>query len=175
MPPTIPRVAAFVAAIALVAPATLTAQESGRIVGRAHLASSGTPVADLVVRVDGTTRGAVTDAEGRFQISAVPAGAHILVAQRVGLATLRHPVEVPASGTATVSLELREQATVVAPTIVSATRELQSRAEASATIDVMDGGEIRATRPAHPAQVMNRMAGVHVAELSGEGHSTAIR
>ncbi|HEY0970762.1 MAG TPA: TonB-dependent receptor [Gemmatimonadales bacterium] len=175
MPLAIPRAAAIAAVAALLIPTTLLSQESGRIVGRALLASSGTPVADLVVRVDGTTRGAVTDAEGRFQIAAVPAGAQTLVAQRVGLATLRQQVEVPAAGTATVRLELSEQATIVAPTIVSATRELQSRAEASATIDVMDGGEIRATRPAHPAQVMNRMAGVHVAELSGEGHSTAIR
>lgn len=155
-------------------PVTLAAQESGTVAGRALLAA-GTPVPDLIVRVEGSTRGALTDADGRFQIAGVPAGPQLLVAQRAGLATVREPVTVPAGGTVSVTLTLTAQATVIAPTVVSATRELQRRAEGSATIDVLDGAELRALRPAHPAQALNRMAGVHVAELSGEGHSTAIR
>ena len=72
-------------------------------------------------------------------------------------------------------LALREAAVVVAPVVVSATREEQKRAEGTSTIEVLDGAEIRRTRAAHPAQLMNRLAGVHVSELAGEGHSTAIR
>src|SRR5690606_9544886 len=99
------------AAALLAPPATLAAQESGTVAGRALMAA-GTPAADLIVRVEGTTRGALTDADGRFQITAVPAGARVLVAQRVGLATVREAVTVPAGGTVTVALTLTAQATV---------------------------------------------------------------
>lgn len=148
---------------------------TGIVEGRALHATAGTPLADVTVRMEGTTRGALTDAQGRFRIAGVPAGPAVLVAQRIGLATLRHDVAVPAAGSVTAELRLTEQATVIAPTVVSATRELQRRTDASATIDVLTGSELRASRPSHPGQVLNRMAGVHVAELSGEGHSTAIR
>jgi outer membrane receptor protein involved in Fe transport len=77
--------------------------------------------------------------------------------------------------TARASFALTEQAAVIAPVVVSATREQQRRGDASATIDVLDGAEIRRTRAAHPAQLLNRVPGVHVSELSGEGHSMAIR
>lgn len=66
-------------------------------------------------------------------------------------------------------------ATVLSATVITATRELQSRTATSATIDAVSGAEIARTRPGHPAQVLNRVAGVHISELSAEGHSTAIR
>src|SRR5689334_11997157 len=65
--------------------------------------------------------------------------------------------------------------TVIAPTIVTATGERQRRTESSATIDAASGGEIERTRASHPSGIMNRVAGVHVSELSAEGHSMAIR
>lgn len=65
--------------------------------------------------------------------------------------------------------------TVLTPTVVTATRERQLRTATSATIDAVSGAEIAKTRPAHPAELLNRVAGVHISELSAEGHSTAIR
>jgi len=66
-------------------------------------------------------------------------------------------------------------ATVLSATVITATRELQSRTATSTTIDAVSGAEIARTRPSHPAQLLNRVAGVHISELSAEGHSTAIR
>jgi outer membrane receptor protein involved in Fe transport len=66
-------------------------------------------------------------------------------------------------------------ATVLSATVITATRELQSRTATSTTIDAVSAAEIARTRPSHPAQLLNRVAGVHVSELSAEGHSTAIR
>lgn len=148
---------------------------TGEIVGRVRAATTGAALSDVMVRVTGTTRGAITDAEGRFRISVVPSGPREVAAQRAGLATRQDTVVVPAGGTVTLDITLAEEARLLAPTIVSATREIQRRADASATIDVLDGAELRHARPSHPADVMNRMAGVHVSTLSGEGHSMAIR
>src|SRR5688500_2898745 len=111
--------------------------------------------------VQGASRGAVSDALGRYRIAGLAAGRHTLVAQRVGLATERRFVEVTAGAIAKEDFTLREAATLVAPVIVSATREWQRRTEASATIDVLDGAEVRRTRASHPSGIMNRISGVH--------------
>jgi iron complex outermembrane recepter protein len=63
----------------------------------------------------------------------------------------------------------------LAPVTVTATREAVRRTAVSTTIDVLDGSEIRRTRAGHPGQLLNRIPGVRVSELSGEGHSMAIR
>lgn len=153
---------------------TPTPQQTGEITGRV-LNPDGHPVSDAVLQIEGTTRGTLSDNEGRFLIRAVPAGSHNLLVRRLGYATSSTPVTVTAGSTVTLNVVLTSQATVLVPTIVSATREMQRRADASATIDVLDGAEIRNSRPAHPADVLNRLAGVHVSVLTGEGHSMAIR
>jgi outer membrane receptor protein involved in Fe transport len=163
---------------------TPTATTAGRPTGAGTVEGrvttpAGAPLGDVLVLLESAApgaraRGAMTDEAGRFAVRDVPAGSYTLVARRVGLAEQRRAVSV-ASGTLRVDLTLAEQATVVAPVVVSATRETQRRAQASATIDVLDGAEVRLARAAHPAQILKRVPGVYVSQLSGEGHSMAIR
>ncbi len=63
----------------------------------------------------------------------------------------------------------------VAEITVTATREETPKAETAATVDALSDSEIRATKPAHPAEVLARVPGVHVNVTNGEGHMTAIR
>lgn len=69
----------------------------------------------------------------------------------------------------------RKRPTVLAPTVITGTGESQQRTESSATIDVVNRTDLERTRPSHPSGIMNRVPGVHISELSAEGHSTAIR
>ena len=151
------------------------AAQTGAVTGRIVSAASDEPLGDVQVRLDQTGLGTITGTDGRFSLSTVPPGIYVLIAQRLGLATERRAIVVDASMTASVELSMRDEATVIAPVVVSATRERRRRAEGSATIDALDGAEVRRARAAHPAALMNRLAGVHVSELSGEGHSMAIR
>jgi len=59
--------------------------------------------------------------------------------------------------------------------VVSASREVQRRAETAATINVIGAAEIARIRPTHPSELLNRMPGVWVNVTGGEGHMTAIR
>ncbi len=150
------------------------AQQMGVIVGRVVSAADATPVAGVVVRVEGSARAALTGEDGRYRIVGVPDGMHVLTAQRVGHATARATVTVGGEG-GVANFSLSSEASVMQPVVVSATRELQRRQDASMTIEAVDGVEVRLTRAAHPAGILNRVSGVHVSELSGEGHSMAIR
>jgi iron complex outermembrane receptor protein len=154
---------------------TAGASDVGAIAGRVVAPRTRAPLENVMVVVQGTPRGALTDAHGQFMIAGVPAGAHVVVARRVGLAEASRTVQVSGGATARVDFELGEQATVVAPVVVSATRETQRRTENSATVDVLDGAEVRLSRAAHPAQIMKRVPGVYVSQLSAEGSSVAIR
>lgn len=163
------------AALLVALPVTLVAQATGRVEGTVASRDDGMPLADVTVRVEGTTRGALTDAQGRFVLGALPTGRAVLVAVRVGLTAARETVTVAPGAAVTVRLRLAPAATTIAPVTVSATREAVRRGDLAVTIDALDGAEIRRTRAAHPAQLLNRLAGVRVTELGGEGHSTAIR
>jgi iron complex outermembrane receptor protein len=157
----------------LVLPAVLRAQ--GTIAGTIASARDNSPLADVTMFVAGLRRGAVTDADGHYRIQAVPAGQHRVVAQRVGFAPDTVSATVTESGVVTIDVKLKEAAVVVAPMVVAATRELQDRNDGSMTIDALAGQEVRVTRAGHPAEIMNKLAGVHMSQLSGEGHSMAIR
>jgi len=58
---------------------------------------------------------------------------------------------------------------------VTGTREETRQAETAETVGVINQQTIEATHPAHPAEIMERVPGVHVNVTNGEGHMTAIR
>ena len=166
----------FIAAATLLLSASvLRAQDVGTIEGTVRAAGSGAPLSDVVVLVQGTTRGSLTDAQGKFRIAAVPTGDRVVLTQLIGRARGSQPVRVTADSVARLEFSLAEVAAVIAPTVVSATREVQRRTDQSATIDVLDGSSIREVRAAHPSGIMQRLPGVHATQLSGEGLSMAIR
>ncbi|MCD6707597.1 MAG: TonB-dependent receptor [Thiobacillus sp.] len=58
---------------------------------------------------------------------------------------------------------------------VTGTREGELLSETPATVGIIKDQTLRETRPAHPKDILNQVPGVWVSNLSGEGHSTAIR
>ena len=166
-----------VAAVAtlLVSATILNAQDVGTIEGTVRATGNRAPLSDVDVLVQGTTRGSMTDAQGKFRIAAVPAGDRVVLTQLIGRERGSRAVRVTADSVTQVEFSLAEVAAVIAPTVVSATREVQRRTDQSATIDVLDGSSIREVRAAHPSGIMQRLPGVHATQLSGEGLSMAIR
>jgi iron complex outermembrane recepter protein len=153
----------------------LEAQDAGTVQGIVRATGSGTPLSDVAVLVQGTTRGGMTDAQGKYRIAAVPVGDRVVVARLIGRSRGEQTIHVTADSVARIDFSLAEVAAVIAPTVVSATREVQRRTDQSATIDVLEGASIREVRAAHPSGIMQRLPGVHATQLSGEGLSMAIR
>ena len=58
---------------------------------------------------------------------------------------------------------------------VTGTREESLKAETAETNDQLGQQEIQDTKPAHPAEILNRIPGVHINVTNGEGHMAAIR
>ena len=83
---SLPRL--LLAALAL--PAALFAQATGSVTGRVSDAATGRSLQGAVVRVLGTSATAYTDADGRFVLSALPAGplAQVVAVNRLDLRPL---------------------------------------------------------------------------------------
>jgi len=58
---------------------------------------------------------------------------------------------------------------------VTVTGEAKSTKELTSTVHVVTDTELKRLKPAHPSEVLNRQAGVHINTVGGEGHMTAIR
>jgi TonB-dependent SusC/RagA subfamily outer membrane receptor len=75
---------------------------TGTITGRVIIAETGEPAVGAQVSVDNVSRGAVTDARGRFVITGIPAGAHALDVRTKGYSG-KEAVSVAAGEATTVS------------------------------------------------------------------------
>ncbi|HSH45620.1 MAG TPA: TonB-dependent receptor, partial [Longimicrobiales bacterium] len=166
--------AAMLCALALAVP--LHAQDaSGRVFGQVVAEESGEPLPGVRVYVRGTTRGNVTDRQGRFTIDRVPAGSQVVVFELLGMREERRSVRLPEGGEARLDVRLATEALAIADIVVSATREAQALARTPATVGVVQGDALREERPTHPSEVMDKVPGVWVNVTGGEGHMTAIR
>ena len=72
---------------------------AGSIRGIVYEAETGLPLSGVHVQLRGTTRGAVTDLEGRFMIERVPAGRHDLDLHMLGFSKQSVSVDITAAGT----------------------------------------------------------------------------
>src|SRR5688500_7808274 len=97
------------AMLAVLVPGVVVAQTTGQVTGRVT-GPDGRPIASATVTVAGTTLGALTNAEGRYTVAAVPAGSRTLLARRIGFAPGTQTVTVVTGRAATADFQLTPQA-----------------------------------------------------------------
>ena len=97
---------AFAGAIAI--PRALAAQDPGRgaVAGEIVEAGSGAPRPAVLVTVDGARRGALTDDAGRFAISDLVPGSHVVRVRQLGFVPQQRTIAVRAGATTTADFAL---------------------------------------------------------------------
>jgi iron complex outermembrane receptor protein len=91
--------------------------QTGRITGQI-LSSDGQPAEQVSVGLKGSSKGAISDAQGKFTLDKVKTGTHSLLISYVGLATQEKQVEVVAGETVNVAFTLTESANQLEEVIV---------------------------------------------------------
>ncbi|OGG46165.1 MAG: hypothetical protein A3F84_26155 [Candidatus Handelsmanbacteria bacterium RIFCSPLOWO2_12_FULL_64_10] len=109
-------------AVLAMAPSLAHAGSSGKLTGVVRdVSGHGLPGASVVL--EGTRRGAVTDAEGRFVILSVNPGVYSLSASLIGYTkVIKSRVEVNIDYTTTVDFQLKEEAVAASEVVVTAER-----------------------------------------------------
>lgn len=139
--------------------------------GRVLDADDRAPLAGVHVLAEHSTLGTVTDADGRFRLSA-PARPAALVFSFLGYQT--RTVDVPADG-APMTVHLEARLLDLQPVVVSASRAEERRTEAPVAVAALTARDLEAQKPDALHQALNTLPGVHMTDLGNEQHVMSIR
>jgi TonB-linked SusC/RagA family outer membrane protein len=145
----------------------LQAQASGTIQGRVVEASSRQPLAAVQVSVPGTQRGTLTDREGNFRISGVPAGQREIRAELIGFTSVNRSVTVTADGIATVEFEMRQAVIDLEEIVVTGVAGEMARAKLPFTVDRLTPAVLPVAATNAASMIAGKVAGAMVATSSG--------
>ena len=154
-----------------------TAVPAGTVRGRVIDKESGQPVISAQVTIVGTTLGALSNNEGNFTITGVPAGQVTVRAARIGYQPLTQVVTVTDNADASVSFSLERAIARLEEVVTTATGEM-SRREMGNVVATVHADSIT---KAAPITSMNellqaRTAGVQIIQGQGvTGSSSSIR
>ena len=118
----------------------------GSITGRVTDSASRVAVIRAVVSVDGDAKRATTDDEGRYRLSDVATGAHVLTVRRIGYAPTERLVMVPDGGNVVADFTLAAVASRLADVVTTVTGP-QRRLEVGNVIGVIDADSVVRSAP----------------------------
>ena len=152
---------------------------TGRISGIVTDAGTGAPLEAVQVSVAGTTIGTTTNAEGRYTIASVPAGAVTLQVRRIGYtAGGRSNVAVAAGQTATADFQLTVAARALDEVVVTGTAGGTQKRAIGNVVSTVNADSVLAVAPVGNINqlVGQRTAGVMMLPGTGQvGTGSAIR
>ncbi|MEM1127673.1 MAG: TonB-dependent receptor [Bacteroidota bacterium] len=142
-------------------------------------ADDGAPLAGVNVRVDGTTLGAATAADGTVALSGIPAGAQTLVFSFVGFKTIRRTLTFPRADPDQIDVVYLEEAEGDLEEIaVSATRTSRTIADQPTRVETIAGEEIDekiSMEPSNITMLLNESPGIMVQQTSAVSGGASIR
>ena len=160
-----------------VLPAVARAQTgTGTITGTVRNTLPGVPLANAQISIPGTTLGAITNANGAFTLTAVPAGTQVVRARLIGYQPTERTVSVTAGATATVAFALPVSAIALDEIVVTGTGGSARKREVGNSIGQVKVSDVPEV-PTNLSQMLSgRVAGVTVGGGVGNaGSGSAIR
>lgn len=158
---------AFVATIGL--GATAAGQQTGTVQGVIVDASSSQPLAGVQVVIEGTDRTTITNDQGRYMITGVPAGEHTLVVETLGYSGVSVSVTVTAGQTTTINLTLEPSAIALQQLVVTGVSGgAVERAKVPFSVTRVDATQMPVPAAVDPmTQLQGRVPGANIAAISG--------
>ncbi|MCA9738604.1 MAG: TonB-dependent receptor [Gemmatimonadota bacterium] len=144
------------------------AAQQGTLNGRVVDAETGTPVQDVAIEVLGTgdaqAAGVLGNANGQFRLSLV-SGTYSIVASRIGYESARvDGVSIAAGETTDLTIELRSNAFVLNPIVVTASRRQEKALESPASVTIVGAEAIEERAALSPVEHVKALPGVDVAQ-----------
>lgn len=148
-------------------------QTTGTVVGRVVDGATQQPLSGVTVQVG--TRGALTQATGRYIVVGVPAGTHDVTATMIGYATATQSVTVTAGSTATVDINMDAQAVDLSELVVVAYGQ-QRAGNITGSVKQVTPGDFNKGRIVSPQQlIQSKVSGVQIVDSNEPGGGSSIR
>jgi len=154
------------------------AQSTGAVRGTVTDAGGSAPVGQVQVYVVGTRRGTVTQENGRFLITGIPAGQVTLRAQKLGYAPTQSSVTLAGNDTVNVDFRLSAAALALDEVVVTGTPGATEKRVLGNTVSTVKADELTKDTPIPTVTelLQGRAAGINVTSNSGSvGTSATIR
>ena len=159
-------------------PLTAFAQE-GAVTGTVEDAKTGETLPGVQVVIAEVSMGAVTNSDGVYEISGVPAGTYTLEARFVGFRANRKEVEVQSGETATVSFRLRESAVNLNEVVVTGAGGAVEKRKLGNTISTIDAENLESMPVQNVSEIIQGrepgLSGLPSGGLASEGSRIRIR
>ena len=157
---------------------TAAAQQTGVVTGVVVDEATREPINGAQVSVEGTGRGSLTDARGRFLIPNVPPGEHTVRVNNIGFRTHSERVTVTPGETATLSFSLTISAVAMDEVVVTGTAGAVERRKLGNSIASVDVDRAQELNPVESvgAVLEGRIAGVRsLGVVGGVGAARDLR
>ena len=158
----------------------LFASPTGNIKGYVLDQKTAKPLVGANVYLDGTSMGASTDLNGKFEILNVPAGEYLLIANYVGYHEKKQKVKIEENKT--VKLVIYLSLTTLEGEVIEVTAQAEGQMAAinqqisAKTIkNVVSAARIQELPDANAAESVGRLPGVSLLRSGGEGNKVVIR
>lgn len=162
------------ALLMLAAAGAAEAQTTGTIVGRVTDQATGEPIIGAQMFLAGTTRGIVTNQQGRFVLLNVPAGSYELTATLIGYTQAAQRVTVTAGQTVEAQFALRPSAVELGAVVVTASGQQQRTRElGNAVANIRPTDVSMAAVNNVTTLLQSRAPGVTVQQASGSSGTAA--
>jgi TonB-dependent SusC/RagA subfamily outer membrane receptor len=165
-------------ALLLANPDPVAAQTTGSVRGQVMEASTMQPLVGAQVSVTGTQRGGLTDSNGNFLITGVPAGQVTVRVESIGYRSVVQRTNVAAGQTAVVNFELTQSAIGLDEIVVTGTAGRTTKRAIGNSVGSIKASEITEAAPISNVQqlLQGRTPGVTLFASSGVvGGSSRIR
>ena len=167
----------IVVAALLIGTDDVAAAQQGTITGVVTDQLNNLPVAGARILLGNTNRTVLSNASGRYTLSAVPAGSYDLRVIAVGFASQTHGVQLLAGGTASADFALSRAVISLDEVVVTATGEQRARESGNAITNIDLAKVLETQTVSNFADALSgRAAGVQVLQAGGTvGTGTRIR
>ncbi|MGH7575972.1 MAG: carboxypeptidase-like regulatory domain-containing protein, partial [Longimicrobiales bacterium] len=156
-----------VAFVLVAAPTALVAQNTGTVRGQVVEQTTGRPISGAQVHLTGTTRGGLSNEQGRYLIQGVPAAEYEVRPTMIGYSATAQQVTVVAGDTAVINFELRQSAIALDEVVVTG-YGTSTRADVSTAVANVSAREIANTPVAGvDAALQGKAPGVQVVQNAG--------
>ncbi len=154
--------------------------QTGNVSGTISKQENGEAIIGVQILVKGTRRGAYTDENGKYTITAVPVGLRTLIIQGIGYNEKEQTVNVVAGETVEQNIQLSTQDYVLGEVVVTGLRKSQLDAVAEKkralnNINVLSTNDIGRLPDINVAEAAQRIPGVSIETDNGEGRFISIR
>lgn len=159
---------------ALLTVSAASAQELGTVAGRVTDASTLEPISGATVTIADV--GGITNESGRFLISGVPAGTHVIRVNQIGYAEASQEVTITAGEMATVNISMTSEAIGLGEIVVTSSYDRQQARDLTGVIETVSPEEFNPGRTVSPEElIQGKVAGVQIYDSGEPGGGVQIR